>query len=478
MKSPNAPLPLLFGMLLVACGPKEPAGTGASSGASTSPVARNVLVFSIDTLRADLLGTYGRSPSPTPNIDAFAAGALVFDAAYSQATLTNPALTSMLTGLVPPQHGVHEQSSGFASGVLPIPVLLQASGIATGSFIANMCKLQDTSGTVFHDGWDHQFCGMMDAEDAYFEQFEWDKAVVDATASWIAEQDGPWFAWAHLMDPHAEHRPAKHLWDWEGDPPLERIAQYRYYNAWEELREIPPDNVLDRLWDLYTAQVRGADEQFGRLMANLEQRGLLENTAIVFTSDHGEELFETWSRFDHGFSMTEGVFHVPLLVRAPGLEPGRLGDPVELLQVAPTLLELFDVEAPYTLPAPSLLHEQPSRGYAFSFGGKVSTSIRTPTERFWRRHQTTPFTRDVAAWRTEAPWFELQQCLARYGEDGRTPKWADLSKPKQARLAGELLATMEEFYASQKAFGEGVTIDDPELRASLERLGYLGYEDD
>lgn len=433
----------------------------------------NVLLFTVDTLRADQLGAWGNAPSPTPAADALAAEGLVFERAYSQATITNPSLSSILTGLLPIQTGVHDQTSGLAPGIVSVPLMLQADGIATGSFIANMCRLQGTPGTVYHDGFDERFCGMLDDPENYSEQYLWDQAVVDAALDWTAAQEGPWFAWVHLMDPHAEHRPAPHLWNWEADPPREKFEQYTYYNRFEELREMPSDEVKARLWELYSAQIRGTDEQLARMLEGIAARDDSDATAVVFSSDHGEELFETWTRFDHGFSMTEGVFHVPLIVRAPGLAPGRVPAIVEALQIGPTVLDLFGIEAPYELAGPSLLSDVPGRGFALSYGGDITTSIRGGDYRFWLRHTPEPFTREFAEWRTEAPWFQQRRSLASYSPaTGALPLWLDVQDPQLAATVNKLERALLGRH-EQVDRAEGFRIDDPALLEALRATGYV-----
>ena len=187
------------------------------------PRSTSVVLITVDTLRADQLGAYGKTPSPTPNLDRLAGESLVFERAYTQATLTHPALSSMLSGLLPSRHGVNAQNGQMRENVVALPLMLQAKEIATGSFVANMCKLQPYERTVFHDGWDVTFCGMDEEKDQYL----WDTAVVDAGLEWIAEQRGPYLAWIHLMDPHAEHAPPPDLWDYEARPVREKFAQYR-----------------------------------------------------------------------------------------------------------------------------------------------------------------------------------------------------------------------------------------------------------
>ena len=147
---------LLAGLLLSSC--SEDAGSGEAGSSFT----RNLVIFTVDTLRADFVGPYSEAVDSTPHFDRLAKESLLFERAYSPATLTNPSLTSMLTGLLPIQHRVHEQNSGFAEGIVTLPFLCQASGFTTGSFLGNMCKLQGIRGTVYHDGWDVRYCGMLD----------------------------------------------------------------------------------------------------------------------------------------------------------------------------------------------------------------------------------------------------------------------------------------------------------------------------
>lgn len=456
-------------------GGDAPGGDGAPAPRATT---RNVLLFTTDTLRADHLGAYGNEPGVTPAADEFAAEALLFAHAYAQATITNPSLTSILTGLLPPQHGVHDQASGFAAGILPVPLLVQAEGVATGAFLANMCKLQETRQTVFHDGWDTRYCGMLDDPENYSEQYLWDEAVVTAGLEWIARQDGPWLCWIHLMDPHAEHRPPPHLWDWEADPPREKFEQYAYYNQYEELRQMPPADVVARLWELYSAEVTASDEQFARVLAALRTRDDWDRTALIYSSDHGEELFETWVRYDHGFSMTEGVFHVPLMVRAPGVAAARFEPPVEVLQIGPTILDLFELEAPYEFAAPSLLAEEPSLGFAMSFGGSMATSVRGSTYRYYQRHTPEPFTREFAPWRTEAPWFVEKEGLVTYASEppGWQPTWLAVDAPEHAKTVERMRRAIDKRQATMLRFGPGFHIDDPALAEKLRELGYTDLE--
>jgi arylsulfatase A-like enzyme len=281
------------------------------------------------------------------------------------------------------------------------------------------------------------------------------------------------------MDPHAEHRPPPDLWDYAARPVRAKFEQYTWFNAFEEARTLPPPEELDHLWDLYRAEVQGVDQELARVLAHVDARADRDELAFLFGSDHGEELFETWSRYDHGLSLTEGVVWIPLFVRAPGLAPGRSEALVELLQVTPTVLELFGLPLPYALDGPSLLSDAPSRGFAFSSVADVALSVRTPTHRFWFRPGDQPYARpsDSAPWRAAAPWFQKKRCLATYDASAPTGvRWLDLDGPAERRLALELEGELRRFWTSLVPPPSASEIDDPAYRAQLASLGYVDGE--
>ena len=454
-------------LLLAACADAAPDG-------SPHPRARGVVLFTIDTLRADRLGPYGGRAVPTPAIDRFARRAVVFDRAYSQADNTNPSVTSILTGLLPPRHGVLSQVGATNPDVLGLAVLLKTHGVATGTFVSNLCKLQDVPNSVFAEGWDTRFCGMAEG----VPQREWDDAVVAEAVEWItARQRGPqpWFAWVHLMDPHGPYDPDDDRWDRASDPLRDPVEQLRYYSAWEEQRTSPPPADLARLHALYAAEVAGSDRRFGRLLDALERLDAGHEIALILSADHGEELYETWPRIGHGFSLTEGVLHVPLLVALPGGPAGRREEVVETLSITPTVLALFGLAAPYPLDGGSLFDPAAPRGPARSFTSLGAMSLRDATHRYWRRTAAEPPTRDDAPWRLEAPWFLQPECLAGYDGDAPTvPRWLTPDRP-EARAACERLrvACNDTLFVTLRGAPEPTEIRDEAYLELLRQLGYL-----
>jgi len=463
----------LLAAALASCG----GSSGTSPEAVDGPAASvdKVILFTVDTLRADQLGVYGNTAYPTPRMDDFAAQSVIFERAYSPASLTVPALSSMLTGLTPRRHGVHGQRGALAKNTVSVQELAQRRGIETASFIANICVLQPEPRTVFHDGWDTAYCGMDDD----VEQYHWDQDIVTKAIEWLEGQEGPFLLWVHLMDPHAEHRPNPEDWDYEARPVREKFDQYAAFNAWEMERSFPDEAEKQLMWDLYAAEVKGVDREFGRFMDVVDARDDKDEIAVVFSADHGEELYESWSRYDHGLSLSEGVLWVPMMVRVPGVEPRIEESVVELLQVAPTVLHLLDLPEPYGLDGKSLLEEDPSRGFAFSSWANVTWTIRTDEHRYWYRKDNVPFEREAAQWRADAPWFTEKMVLAEYPAELRTEvEYIDLESAEGAAVSSELRGTMASFIKSLGEVPKPGVVGDAETLKELEKLGYTGYAQD
>ena len=482
MRSCAPPLnPLLSVLLLSACSSSDSNGR--------EPLVENVLLVTVDTLRADHLGSYGHPGGLTPVLDELAGESRVFQYAYTQATHTHAALSSILTGLAPPRHGVLSQAGRLTPAALPLAVQLSAQGVATGVFIANVCKLREHR-TVIQLGWDEIYCGMELDEDGRIvegsEQYTWDRAITDAALEWIERQDGPWFAWVHYMDPHAEHRPQPDLWDYEERPITDKHSQYEFYGEYERASRRPEPEVIDTLWAQYAAEVRGTDREIGRLLDGVNADFERDELAVLFSVDHGEELFESVPRYGHGLVMTEGVLRVPLMVRAPGIEADYVTGMTQTLQVTPTVLELFDVAPPYAFDGKSLLADDPSSELAISYCGHVA-SARAGRQRVWidtTESKVLKRSREIdsvlAQWAglRATPWFRERLVLAHYEDDApSTAQFVPQNIPNNRLRAQDMRRVL---VAELRALGElpdPEETSDPALRAHLEDLGYFGEGD-
>ena len=479
----------LAALPLTACSPSSSSGTEPGEprvGPGPAARARNVLLITVDTLRADALGSYGGEPGASPSLDRLAEGSLRFENAYSQSTHTHSALSSVLTGLTPPRHGVLAQAGFLRRNVIPLALVLQAREYDTGAFFANVCKLQEFR-TVLQVGWDERFCGMELDEEGLIvegsEQYTWDQAVTDAAVAWIDGRSGPWFAWVHLMDPHAEHRPPPDLWDYAARPIPDKHAQYQQFADYELAQELPPPAVLEELLEQYALEVTGTDRQIGRLLEFVEGLPEAERTAVIFSADHGEELFETWPRYGHGLSLTEGVLRVPLLVRAPGLEPGVDTGFVETLQIAPTVLDLLDVAPPYPLDGRSLLEERSDAPFAVSYCSTVATIRYGPYRLWWNTVGDRKLRRskEIVQFIEEGPeaamnpWFQNELVLARYAPAAPSrPSWLPVEQVPASPAGRKLKGQLEEYIDGLGELPDPEDIEDQGLQRQLEQLGYFG----
>ena len=283
----------------------------------TADQGPNVLVMLVDTLRADHLGLYGYERPVSPNLDRFSEQSLVFDHAFSQAPWTQPSVASPMTGLGPLEHGViggvtlHHSFDTNAS-------ILQDAGFTTVAISSNPII---TRRAGFHVGFEEFF----EIPEGRAEE------MIDLFDHWLGENENlQWFAYLHFLDPHGPFEAPEPF----GSRFLSEVPK-------SDSGEDGPD--VEDLRARYDGEIQYLDTEFGRLLAILEQREVLDDTIIIFVADHGEEFNEHGKLFHSEQIYNESV-HVPLLLRAPGLvEPGRAKGTVEVRDVMETVLDLVNV---------------------------------------------------------------------------------------------------------------------------------------
>lgn len=325
------PLCLSLCLALAACRGEAPEPKPERRRLAGGAKGWNVVLLTVDTLRADRLGAYGYTARPTsPRLDAELAGGVVFEQAMAPRAATWPSLASLLTGLYPRTHGVTENGYGFPDDLETLPKRLRQAGYRTGAFLSNMCKAN-------HQGWDALAC--TGGEDG---------KTIQRALAWAAaeEQAGrPYFLWVHLFGAHGPYynggdRAAREL-----DPGYQGPVGPKRW----QLDRIMTEKValsardIQHLDALYDAAVMGVDGLSASLLDGLAAAGRMENTLLVFAADHGEELYDHHGYLYHACSVYQTTLHVPLAIRAPGLLPAgaRVPQTVELIDVAPTLLELL-----------------------------------------------------------------------------------------------------------------------------------------
>ncbi|GAB4250182.1 MAG: hypothetical protein Kow00109_26140 [Acidobacteriota bacterium] len=319
------PAALLLATILAwtACAPGEESSSRAQAPA---PAFRNLLVVSIDTLRADHLQPYGYPRPVSPNLAALSGDAVLFEQAYTPVPITLPAHTSLLTGTYPAFHGVHDNSGFVASPELvTLAEVLRDAGYQTaafvGSFILDSRFGLDQGFSHYSDGFQTETLDLVEQSIAEHRAAE----VVERALQWLRRVDRrrPFFVFLHLFDPHAPY-----------DPPADFPC---------------PAN------DPYDCEIAYADAALGSLFDWLRRANLYESTCIVVTSDHGEGLGEH-GEDTHGLFLYDATLHIPLLVKLPGGAAAgrRVTAPVRLIDVMPTVLQVLGEPIPEAVQGRSL----------------------------------------------------------------------------------------------------------------------------
>jgi arylsulfatase A-like enzyme len=310
-----------------------------------------VIVLVIDALRADRLGCYGSDRGATPNLDRFAAEAVLFANAQAQAPLTNPAVASLFTGLWPQSHGVTDLRFKLPERAPTLAETLAAGGVATAAVVANG---NVDAGRGLARGFEH-FKYLRDVRPGEYHARASD--INEAVLAWLdREQRRPFFLYVHTLGPHSPYQPQEPFRSrFAGgvvDPELGS-------NAWQRRLErgaatVTPKTIVD-VAALYDAEVAENDAAFGGLVEELRRRGLFDESVIVVLADHGEELFDHGG-FGHGRHLHAEVLDIPLLIRFPhGRDTRRVERVVEQVDLMPTVLELFGFAAPAPVEGRSLL---------------------------------------------------------------------------------------------------------------------------
>ena len=448
-----------------------PAALAPATAASGGGVPRpNILLYVIDTLRADHLGCYGYGPPTSPRIDALAREGLTFTRMIAQAPWTRPSVASMLTGLEPLAHGANTLRHKLRPDVATLAELLREHGYETAAFVTNA----NVAGRL---GFQRGFDTWVDLPEdharpsLHVQSDELNVAVLD----WLGKRgDRPFFLYVHASDPHSPYTPDPELLarfrdGGDATPPpdvkglrAERLAPADGAAPAADPTVFPADR-LAALTAAYDAEIAHNDASVGALLDELRRSEAGRNTIVVLTSDHGEELGDHGD-LEHGHSLHEELLHVPLIVRLPdgrfaGERRAMLAQHVDLL---PTLLDATGARVPDGLPGRSLLvasdQVDPAREVHShtDFGPFELMSLTTPR---WKAVEVVDGPRG-------------RHGVAVYDLDADPHERRDVAA-QRAALAGyarqELGATRRA--AATGAGGEAPLID-PETAARLRALGY------
>ncbi len=431
----------------------------------------NVIVYLVDTLRADHLGCYGYPRPTSPEIDAFASGAVLFERTMAQSSWTRSSVASLLTGSPLTVHGVLGRDDALAENAMTLAELLSEAGYATAAFITN--------GNVgkpygFAQGFSRfELLGLTGSETLHSPAGVVNRAVFD----WLGEEPRePFFLYIHTMEPHGPYMPtaaAKELLAPGVEQPVmpehARDAMVGIGLLEEDDRpvfgSVPWIQALDHriltadpqatqsLIALYDAEIRVNDRAFGELLDRLRALELYQRSLIVFVSDHGEEFLDHdgWS---HGKTLYQEQVGVPLIVKFPGAGAPR-GVRIEglatQLDLVPTVTDLLDLDRPPDASGRSLLrvtsNDSIRPGYAqLELDGRRAESLIE------------------GRWKLICKPCRMYDLVADPGEK------RDLASEYPVR-AGYLEVLMNRFRGSA-VIQSTAAIADPEILRQLEALGY------
>ncbi|MBU1700391.1 MAG: sulfatase-like hydrolase/transferase [Candidatus Eisenbacteria bacterium] len=383
-----------------------------------------IILITLDTTRADHLACYGSTTASTPILDQFASEAVLFENAVTTVPMTLPAHSSVMTGLNPPRHGVHNNGSfRLKPQFTTLAEILGKNEYTTAAFI---------SAFVLHN----QF-GLNQGFDLYDDRMGLERPAVETTAhaiSWIegtAQQ--PFFLWVHYFDPHTPHHP-------------------------------PEPFASKTLGTAYDAEISSMDASIGDLFEALRRRNLYEGSHIIIVGDHGEGL-KDHVETEHGFFLYEECLHIPMMWKVPGSGMHRRENQlVGVVDIMPTLLDYLNIPDPETLDGASL-KGLISKGESFERKGLYAETLFPFYNYNWS---------PLYAWRTpdwkyiEAPDPELYDLNADPGEKcNLVAEQPEMVK----RLARQLYIHRMETGADLSVPNEESI--DPEVEEQLKSLGYI-----
>jgi arylsulfatase A-like enzyme len=384
--------------VLCACrGEPRPAPTPAP--ARTAGTGKSVLLITIDTLRADHLGLYGYKRATSPNLDAFARGAMVFDRAYTYWPKTRASFIMMMTGRRPSQNGYDHVHPVLLDFNATIASVLQRAGYETAAFVDNA----NLAGELGYSKGFATYRGMWEEATLKTEPAR-ARAISDAGVALLrSRRDKPFFVWLHYVNPHAPYTPpppfdTRFLDDVAAGGPSLRVTRDYHGGIHHDLAVSGHAN-LGYYVAQYDGEIGAVDEELGRVLSALRDSGRARDTLVVVASDHGESLGEHDYYFDHGQDLFEPCLRIPLVVAMPGAKPGRSDSLASTLDLLPTILDAVKVSYPPDLAGQSLL---PAIN-----GGKLSPRARLFAENDYHLRGTfddrlklvaTPVTGDRDQW--------------------------------------------------------------------------------
>jgi arylsulfatase A-like enzyme len=445
-------------------------------GCSRAPQRPNIVIVVLDTVRLDHTGegAGGAAPkSATPVLDRLAGESTTFSRAWANAPWTVPSHASIFTGLLPSSHHCTGKNYSFLTGSPTSAELLSDAGYETVAFFSNPWLTDRLTGILrgFRTKYEEAGTGtqILNVSD------QGGTATLGNVASWLStrREDAPFFLFANFLEPHLPYDPPReYREEFLADLPMDDVVGTQWAHAFNAGLHDPDDVDFGRIRRLYAGDVSTADAYLGLLVGLLKEHGLYDDTVIIVTSDHGENLGEH-GFLDHQFGVFDTLIEIPLVVRAPGwLEPGSRDDAVMLTDIFATVLELGDVADP-----PETPHSRSLLGVPFESGRPVIaeyTGANSPLIT-----HLTNLNPKLDTSRIEVAYSKVRvgDFVLVVGSDGSEELYDLATDPRQevnvaAERPGVVNALFEVMPAIRRISEENLEIDE-EMRERLRALGYI-----
>jgi arylsulfatase A-like enzyme len=453
----------------------DPGGAAGRRGVSST----NIIIYMTDAMRADHLGCYGYDRPTSPRIDAFAAEAMLFENAIAQAPWTSSSVSSMLTGVYPNTHHVTQPQHALPASLATMGEILNDAGFMTAAFITNALAGEDfglARGFTKHRLLKASEHRLLKASVDRRSVHELSDRVNEEVFSWLdgREDDGrPLFLYVHTTDTHAPYT-----------PPLEFARKFLDAKMLRDLdmpegtplvavpKNPPARPSVEVLIGLYDAEIAFNDHNFGKFLAGLRDRGLYNDSLIIFLSDHGEEFYEHGG-WQHMKALYAESLNIPFIVKLPGATPsrrGRAGVLAQQVDVLPTVLTFLGLDIPPQAEGRDLIAAldrsdggRPARG--FSYFDRRSRKGVSVVDGDWKMIQVRP--QALSEYRHKPlPPPELYNITRDPGE--KVDVVAD-----HPEVLGYLRGVLRSHESANTEFVVRESDIDDELRREMKALGYL-----
>lgn len=436
--------------------------------AEASPTRpRGIVLITIDTLRADRLGAYGYSRGTSPSMDRLAAQGVRFSNVYAQRGQTWPSLTSILTSRYPGSHGVRVNPGWLSERIPTLPEILKANGYSTAAFLTNMIN-GPNRGFDLVEGFPGDLPGLTTERTV-------DLLATERALQWLQPDRvaGSFYLWLHILAPHAPYTPPSPFGSMFGSPLADPAAgDLPHLGALSAHPHEIEAGHLEEIFALYDGEVRWADSLVGLVLERLKELAVEDQTLVVLTADHGEELFDRGNYFYHSCSISEGVLRIPLIMSLPGAIPvgHTVPEVIESIDIAPTILELAGLTIPESFQGKSLAGLIRAQGdaweeVAFSELEEAIGSVRTKQ---WR-YVANPLQASITIAGRGCYSIE-REALYDLAAD---PLGLINVLDENRRVAFELRSKLREWRAATETETSLTRELDEETRSQLHALGYL-----